>query len=91
MRQPRTKIARRPNLIFGATGPGYTGLYTGAAGVVPTIAEASASPSSLDFGLVNANSPSASASMTATLTNNMSGPLTISSVLVTGTMPTTSL
>jgi hypothetical protein len=73
----------KPNLIFGATGPGYTGLYTGAAGVVPTIAEASASPSSLDFGLVNVNSPSAS--MTATLTNNMSGPLTISSVLVTGT------
>jgi hypothetical protein len=83
MRQPRTKIARRPNLIFGATGPGYTGLYTGAAGVVATIAEASASPSSLDFGLMNVNSPSAS--MTATLTNNMSGPLTISSVLVTGT------
>ena len=42
----------KPDLIFGATGPGYTGLYTGAAGVVPTIAEASASPSSLDFGSV---------------------------------------
>ncbi len=71
----------KPNLIFGATGPGYTGLYTGAAGVVPTIAEASASPSSLDFsngGTISQTVLTTSSPLTAVLTNNMSGPLTIS-------------
>jgi hypothetical protein len=78
------------NLIFGSTGPGYTGLYTGAAGVVPTIAEASASPSSLDFtngGTTSQTVLSTSGPLTAVLTNNMSGPLTISSVQITGTNP----
>jgi hypothetical protein len=67
----------KSTLVFGATGPGYVGLYTGAAGVVPTIAEASVSPSSLDFGSLAVGSTSGP--MTAILTNNMSGPLTISS------------
>jgi hypothetical protein len=73
----------KSSLVFGATGPGYVGLYTGAAGVVPTIAEASVSPSSLDF--VSTTVGSTSSPMTAVLTNNMSGPLAISSVQLTGT------
>jgi hypothetical protein len=80
----------KSNLIFGATGPGYTGLYVGTAGVVPTIAEASVSPSSLDFsngGTVVQTVGTTSVSMTATLTNNETGPLTISSITVTGTNP----
>jgi hypothetical protein len=78
------------NLIFGSTGPGYTGLYTGTTGVVPTIAEASASPSSLDFtigGTASQTVGSTSGPLTAVLTSNMSGPLTISSVQIIGTNP----
>ncbi len=78
------------DLVFGGTGPGYTGLYVGPAGVVPTIAEASASPSTLDFskgGTVTQAVGSSSTSMTAVLTNNQSGALTISSIQMTGTDP----
>jgi N-acetylneuraminic acid mutarotase len=78
----------KSSLVFGATGPGYVGLYTGAAGVVPTIAEASVSPSSLDFtngGTVAQTVGTTSAPLQAVLTNNMSGSLTISSVQLTGT------
>ena len=85
-----TPESYKNNLIFGAMGPGYVGLNTAAAGVVPTIAEASVSPSSLDFsngGVINQTVGTASGSLTAVLTNNMSGPLTISSVQITGTNP----
>jgi hypothetical protein len=78
------------SLVFGATGPGYVGLYTGAAGVVPTIAEASVAPSSLDFtngGTVAQSVGTTSAPLQAVLTNNMSGSLTISGVQLTGTDP----
>ncbi len=77
----------KANLIFGATGPGYTGLYVGTAGVVPTIAEASAAPSSLDFGSISQTIGTGSSTLTATLNNNQSGSLTISSITVTGTNP----
>jgi hypothetical protein len=68
----------KSSLVFGATGAGFTGLYVGTAGVVPTIAPASVSPSSLDFGTLNVNT--ASTPLTAVLTNNQSGPLTISTL-----------
>jgi len=79
-------------LVFGATGAGPTGLYVGTAGVVPTIAPASASPSSLDFsvgGTVSQTVNTTSNSMTAVLTNNQSGPLTIATtgIQMTGTNP----
>jgi hypothetical protein len=61
-------------LVFGATGAGPTGMYVGTAGVVPTIAPASTAPSSLG-------------SMSATLTNNQSVPLAISTIQMTGTNP----
>jgi hypothetical protein len=77
----------KSSLVFGATGPGYIGLYTGAAGVVPTI-EASVAPSSLDFtigGTTTQNVGTTSTPLKAVLTNNMSGPLTITGVLLSGT------
>jgi hypothetical protein len=77
-------------LVFGATGAGPTGLYVGTAGVVPTIAPASASPSNLDFsvgGTVSQHVGTSSGSMTAVLTNNQSGPLTIAGIQMTGTNP----
>jgi hypothetical protein len=83
-----TPVSYKTSLVFGATGPGFTGLYTSAAGVVPTIAEASASPSSLDFsngGTVSQTVSTTSSPLTAVLTNNMSGPLAISSIAITGT------
>ena len=65
-------------LMFGAMGAGPTGLSVGTAGVVPTIAPASASPSTLNFGNMTVGSPSAS--MTTVLSNNQSSLLTISGV-----------
>ena len=62
----------------------------GIAGVVPTIAEASVSPSSLDFGnggTVSQAVGTTSGPLTAVLTNNQTGPLTISSIQMTGTNP----
>jgi hypothetical protein len=85
-----TPESYKGSLVFGATGPGYIGLYTGPAGVVPTIAEASVAPSSLDFtngGTVGQSVGTTSAPLQAVLTNNMSGSLTISNVQLTGTDP----
>jgi hypothetical protein len=64
-------------------------MYVGTAGVVPTIAPASASPSSLDFtnGGTVSQTVGTSSTMTATLMNNQSVPLTISSIQMTGTNP----
>jgi MBG domain-containing protein/Big-like domain-containing protein/centrosomal CEP192-like protein/HYDIN/CFA65/VesB family protein len=75
----------KSDVIFGGTGAGPTGLYVGTAGVIPTIAPASMSPSSLDFATLTIGSTSNS--MTAALTNNQSGPMIISSVQITGTNP----
>jgi len=80
-------------LVFGATGSGPTGLYVGTASVVPTIAPASASPSSLDFsngGTVSQTVGTTSGRLKAILTNNQSGPLTIAAIAgiqITGTNP----
>ena len=77
-----TPEAYKSYLVFGATGAGPTGLYVGTAGVVPTIALVSVSPSSLDFsigGTVSQTVGTTSGSMKAVLTNNQSGPLTIAS------------
>jgi len=75
----------KADLIFGATGADYTGLYVGTASVVPTIAPMSTSPSSLDFGTVTKSVTSPT--MTAMLTNNDSVPYTInpSGISITGT------
>jgi hypothetical protein len=73
-------------LIFGATGGGltsYTGYFSPAAGVVPTIAPMSVSPSSVDF--VPQKQGTTSAAMTAVLTNNDSTSHNISSITITGT------
>ena len=80
----------KSSLVFSAMGAGPTGLYVGTAGVVPTIAEASASPSTLDFingGTVSQTVGTTSGPMAATLTNNQSSPLTIFSIQMTGTNP----
>ena len=72
----------KASVTFGATGGGltnYTGYLTPAAGVVPTVAPISVSPSSLNFGPQNQGT--SSAGMTATLTNNDSMPHTISAGL----------
>jgi hypothetical protein len=78
----------KSSLVLGATGAGFTGLYVGTVGVVPTIAPASIAPSSLDFsngGTTSQPVGTSSSPLTAVLTNNMSGPLTISGVQITGT------
>ena len=76
----------KTSVIFGATGGGgtnYTGYFSPGAGVVPTIAPMSVSPSSLAF------SPQAqgtsSTAMTAVLTNNDAVSHTISSITAAGT------
>jgi hypothetical protein len=76
----------KASVIFGATGGGltnYTGYFSPAAGVVPTIAPMSASPSSLDFGTQKQGTTSAA--LTAMLTNNDSASHNISSITITGT------
>ncbi|MGH9502144.1 MAG: Ig-like domain repeat protein [Terriglobales bacterium] len=73
-------------LTPGGSGGGagnWTGFYVGTAGVVPTMAPASVSPSSLNFGSVTVNTTSPS--MTAVLSNNQSAPLTITSISKSGT------
>jgi len=75
----------KPYLTTGGSGAGatnYTGFYVGTAGVVPTMAPASISPSSLNFGAVAVNATSNS--MTAVLSNNQSGPLSITSISKSG-------
>jgi hypothetical protein len=80
-----TPESDKADLVFGATGAGYTGLNVGTAGVVPTIAPMSTSPSSLDFGTVTKSMTSPT--MNAMLTNNDSVPYTInpSGISITGT------
>jgi hypothetical protein len=76
----------KASVIFGATGGGgtnYTGYFSAAAGVVPTVAPMSVSPSSLDFGAQTQGSTSGP--MTVTLTNNDSAAHIISSITPTGT------
>jgi hypothetical protein len=76
----------KASVIFGATGGGltnYTGYLTSGAGVVPTVAPMSVSPSSLDFGVQNQGTTSGT--MTTVLTNNDSASHMISSVSVMGT------
>ena len=79
-----TPQAYEPNLVFGDTGAGYTGLYVGTAGVVPTIAPMSIAPSSYDFGSVMHGS-TVTATPSFVLTNNDSVPYTIASIQMTGT------
>jgi hypothetical protein len=77
-----TPESYKSSVTFGATGGGltnYTGYFTPAAGVVPTVAPISVSPSSLDFGPQPQGTPSAS--MTAVLTNNDSVSHTIPAVI----------
>ena len=80
----------KTDLILGGTGAGPIGMYMGIAGVVPTIAEASTAPSTLDFsngGKVIQPDNTQSPPMMATLTNNQSGPLAINSIQITGADP----
>jgi large repetitive protein len=81
-----TPEAYKTALLFGATGGGgtnYTGYFTPGAGVVPTVAPMSVSPSSLGFGPQNQGT--VSTSMTTVLTNNDSAAHTIFSIAVAGT------
>ena len=76
----------KASVIFGATGGGltnYTGYFSSGAGVVPTVAPMSVSPSSLDFG--PQNQETTSTFMATTLTNNDSASHNISSIKITGT------
>jgi hypothetical protein len=73
-------------VIAGATGGGgtnYTGYLSAAAGVVPTVAPMSVSPSSLSFGTQNQGSTSL-LPMSVTLTNNDGVAHTISSIAASG-------
>jgi hypothetical protein len=75
----------KTSVIAGATGGGgtnYTGYLSAAAGVVPTVAPMSASPSSLSFGTQNQGSTSL-VPMSVTLTNNDGVNHTISSIAAT--------
>jgi hypothetical protein len=76
----------KASVIFGATGGGltnYTGYLSGGAGVVPTVAPMSVSPSSVDF--LPQNQGTTSAAMTTVLTNNDAVSHNISSLAITGT------
>jgi hypothetical protein len=63
---------------FGTTG----GYFSAPGGIVPTVAQVSASPSSLAFGTQPVGVPSGS--LSAVLTNNYSSAFTISSISVMG-------
>jgi len=63
---------------FGATG----GYFSAASGIVPTVAQVSAAPSSLDFSTQTVGQ--ASTTQQVVLTNNYSTALTISSIVFTG-------
>jgi len=69
-----TPEAYKTALVFGATGGGtnYSGYFTPGAGVVPTVAPMSVSPSSLTFAPQNQGSTSVA--MTTVVTNNDSNP-----------------
>lgn len=82
-----TPEAYKAGVTFGATGGGltnYTGFLSTGAGVVPTIAPLSISPSSLDFGSQAQGSTTAQP-LTAVLTNNDSVTHNISSIAIQGT------
>jgi hypothetical protein len=79
--------AFKNDVVFGGTGGGltnYTGYLSTAAGVVPTLAPLSVSPSALGFGAQSQGTMSAVA-QTAILTNNDANPHTISSIQIVGT------
>jgi hypothetical protein len=81
-----TPEAYKASVIFGGTGGGltnYTGYLTPGAGIVPTVAPMSVSPSSLDFGPLNQGTTSGT--MTSVLTNNDSVAHAISGISVLGT------
>jgi hypothetical protein len=76
----------KPSVIFGATGGGgtnYTGYLSASAGVVPTVAPMSLSPSSLDFGMQSQGITNA-VTMSTVLTNNDSVSYTIGSIAIMG-------
>ena len=82
-----TPEAYKSGVVFGATGCGSTdfaGHLTSGAGVVPSLAPVSVSPSSLDFG-TQAQGTKTATPLTAILTNNDSAFYTISSITITGT------
>jgi hypothetical protein len=82
-----TPEAYKADLVFGATdcgGTDYAGHLTSGAGVVPSLAPVSVSPSSLDFG-TQVHGTASAAPLTAILTNNDSVSYAISSITVTGT------
>ena len=77
----------KASVIFGGTGGGwtnYTGYFSPAAGVVPTIAPMSVSPSSLGFG-TQSQGTTTTTPLTAVLTNNDAVSHNISSITITGT------
>jgi len=74
-------------VTFGATGGGltnYTGFLSTGAGVVPTIAPMSVSPSSLDFG-AQAQGTTTMNPLTAVLTNNDSNTHNLGGISIAGT------
>jgi len=76
----------KASVILGATGGGgtnYTGYFSPGAGVVPTIAPMSVSPSSLSFNPQKQGTTSAA--LTAVLTNNDTVSHAISGITVAGT------
>ena len=76
----------KSSVLFGATGGGltnYTGYLSSGAGVVPTIAPTSVSPSSLTF--IPQSQGTTSGPMLAVITNNDSISHTIYSITTTGT------
>ena len=81
-----TPEAFKNYLTFGGTGGGlnnYTGYLSPGAGVVPTIAPMSVSPSSLDFGGQTQGTTSTTP-MTAVLTNNDSNSHNLNSIAIGG-------
>jgi hypothetical protein len=76
----------KADVVFGGTGCGskdYAGHLTSGAGVVPSLAPVSVSPSSLDFGTQAQGTTTTP--LTAILTNNDSVAYTISSITTSGT------
>ena len=76
----------KSSVTFGGTGGGltnYSGFLSTGAGVVPTIAPMSVSPSSLDFG--SQTQGTTSTQMTAVLTNNDSAGHNITGISLSGT------
>ena len=70
----------KADATFGAT----DGYFSATSGVVPTVAQVSVAPSSLNFGTQILGAP-AGTPLTAVLTNNYASGFTISSIAVSGT------